>query len=63
MTVAEAIAELQRLPPHLPVKVALSNIWMVDDHGEPYELHLDRNDAIEADTVRYEGSHVLIESR
>lgn len=64
MNVRDLIDELSRLPPHLPVKVLLSEVIMLpQEGGEPYEVTLSAEDAIEADRVRYEGNHILIESR
>jgi hypothetical protein len=44
MTVSDLIAELQKHPPHKPVRVVM-------DHSER-----------DVDVVRYEGSHVAIET-
>lgn len=67
MTVSDLIDELSRMPQYLPVKVLLSEIiGTYDDTGkfrDDKAVVLGEGDAIEADTVRHEGNHVLIRSR
>lgn len=64
MTVSELIAELQRQPPHQPVKVLLAEIYGGNnDRGEFVDdmvIPLTKDDAIDAHTVRNEGSYVLV---
>ena len=59
MTVADVIAELQRYPQHLPVRVLVSSVIVCDETGEG-EIHLSEFDATEATDVRFEGGHVLV---
>lgn len=64
MSVADLIAELTQYPPHLPVRVVLSEVVMLpQEGGDPYRQPLTKDDAIEADNVRHEGNHILIESK
>ncbi len=60
MTNAQLVEELQKLPGYLPVKVVLSEVYLI--HNDSME-RLCKDDAIEADTVRHEGQFILIESK
>ena len=59
MTVADLIAELQKLPQHRPVRVLLTECL----DAEEYTITLSEADAREAAEVRDYGSHVLITSK
>jgi hypothetical protein len=63
VTVADLIAELQRYPGHLPVKVAISEVACPNESGDIRFHFLTRDDAIEAEAVVFEGTHVLLESK
>ena len=64
MTNAELIAELSRYPSHVPVKVLLSEVIPFSpETGSEAPIMLCPEDAIEADTVIYEGAFILIESK
>lgn len=67
MTVADLIDELKKYSPHLPVKVMLSEVYGgFNDSGEfvdDMRIPLTKEDALDADVVRHEGNHVLIESK
>lgn len=56
MTVADLIAELQRMPPDLPVRVLLSQFH--DDDGSVFDLH--EGDSLPLYTVRTGGGYVLL---
>jgi len=63
MIVSELIAELQRLPPYLPVKILIAEISEHDgESGERIYITLSPEDARTAHTVIHEGNYVLIES-
>lgn len=67
MTVQELIDELSMSPRHLPVKVLLSEVYGGNDNMgnfcDEMVTTLSPDDAIEADRVRNQGSHVLILSK
>lgn len=62
MTVADLIAELQRLPQHLPVKTVIATAEQCFAEGDAVTLtlHLSDLDALPVDTVRAAGGYVLI---
>lgn len=60
MTVADLIAELQKYPPHKPVRVRIDSFVSDTEVGEVIVLGPEW--AIEAIAVVYEGSHVSIEA-
>ena len=62
MTAAEVIAELMKFPPHMPVKVVTSECYFADESGES-QITLCEEDATEADYVRYQGNHILIQGK
>ena len=62
MTAAEIIAELIKFPPNLPVRVVTQSVYHADESGES-QITLCEQDATEADYVRYEGNHVLIQGK
>ncbi len=60
MTVADLIRELQSMPPHAEVRVAMETVVLLSELGE-YEITLDQlNEAQSAKLVRYEGQFVGI---
>lgn len=59
MTIADLIAELQRLPQHLPVRVLMSSIITITEFGED-EIRPSDAEAIPATEVKYEGGHVTV---
>lgn len=63
MTVSDLIAELQRYPGHLPVKLLLSEVMYQPGETDARSIYLTDMDAIEADVVRFEGTFVLVESK
>lgn len=64
MSVADLIEELKKYPPHIPVKVLLSSVITgPESGGEPVQINLGPEEALEAGAVIFEGNHVLIESR
>lgn len=67
MNVRDLIDELSKYPPHMPVRVTLSEICGgFNDKGEFRDdmvIPLGREEAIEADRVTHQGNHILIESR
>lgn len=68
MNVRDLIDELSKYPPHVEVRVFIPTIYgSFDDKGNfmperIIPLSKDTDSAI-ADIVRYEGSHILIESK
>lgn len=62
MTAAEIIAELQKFPPHLPVRVVTTEVYHADELGES-QITLCEEDATEADFVSYQGTHILIQGK
>ena len=63
ITVADLIAELQKLPGHLPVYAALDadDYDACDTRGLPVSLNLTPElDCLSVDRVAYEGTHVEI---
>jgi hypothetical protein len=64
VSVADLIEELKKYPPYIPVKVLTSHVITgPESGGEAVEIDLGPEDALEADVVIFEGSHVLIESK
>lgn len=67
MTASDLIAELQRYPGHLPVKILLSEVIGGNDDSGNFNDELVQvltpADAIEADRVIFEGTYLLIESK
>lgn len=60
MNVSDLIAELQRLPQHLPVKVLLDSVTTISaEHGYDDQT-LTEADALPADQVLRCGGYVLI---
>lgn len=57
MTVADLIAELQRLPPDLPVRVLLDRVYSILDDDE---ITLCDADALPLYSVRAGGGYVLL---
>ncbi len=62
MTVAQLIAELQRMPQHREVRVLLSEV-VTGFEFAPEKIVLNVDDALEAEGVRDEGQFVLIGSK
>lgn len=61
MTVADLIAELQRMPAHLPVKVLMTSVSQDYADGDSVTLYPGEADAATADRVSQRGGFVLIE--
>lgn len=59
MTVSDLIAELQRMPPSLPVKMLMTDITMIDEQGE-YSMSLNEEDAETVGYVQHAGGYVLM---
>lgn len=62
MTVAELIAELQRMPQGQSVRVTLSSVLVNTEMGD-FLQNLSDEDSEVADEVRPMGNHVLIRGR
>lgn len=63
MTVADLIAELQRMPNQAArVHVCLRRVTILSEGGD-YIEHLSEEDSIEADEVRNAGPYVLVWSK
>lgn len=60
MTVADLIAELQRMPQHLPVRLLMGSASQEFAEGNSVTIHLDESDALPVDTVRACGGYVLL---
>ncbi len=68
MNVRDLIDELSRMPQHVPVRVFVPMIYGGNDNQGQFngemEIPLSKDsDATEADIVRFEGNHVLIEGK
>jgi len=67
MTVQQLIDELKLFPGYLPAKVLVTSVYGANDETGQFvddlEIHLNPDDAIEAERVSHEGSHVLITSK
>lgn len=59
MTVSDLIAELQRMPPSLPVKMLMTDIIMIDEQGE-YSISPSEEDAETVGYVQHAGGYVLM---
>lgn len=59
MTVADLIAELQKMPPHKECRVCTRSIAMADESGD-WEQHLTEEDAMAVNEVRNEGAFILV---
>lgn len=59
MNVQQIIEELQKWPPHAPVRVCLRDVYLADESGESM-IPLAEEDAAEADEVRTGGGFILI---
>ena len=62
MTVDQLIAELQRLPRHLPVRLLMVTVDLFDELGDGIS-EMDELDALEADEVKHCGAYALVSSR
>lgn len=67
MNVQDLIDELSKMPPHLPVRVFIPTVYGGNDGDGNFdpdlEVHLSKDcDSWDADKVRYEGGHILIEA-
>ena len=62
MTVSELITELQKCAPSLPVRVVSGDLNHGDEAGD-YTVMITPDDATEADSVRYEGSYILVQGK
>ena len=63
MTVSDLIAELQRMPPSLPVKMLMTDIIMIDvmiDEQGEYSISLSEEDAETVGYVQHAGGYVLM---
>lgn len=62
MTVADLIAELQRMPPNTRVHCVTRTAYYADEMGET-TINLCEADSTEVDEVRHEGPYVLIQGK
>lgn len=62
MNVQQVIEELQKWPPHAPVRVVSGDVYFADESGESM-IPLCVEDATEADEVSGQGGFVLIRGK
>lgn len=61
MTVQQLIAELAKLPPHLPVRGFMSTVTLTNDPLEDIELHPSADEAQEVTSVTWRGYDVCLD--